>query len=116
MKFYEDLMICDLAEYYNVFNWRELPIQTVAILVYGLSDDSRVKKAITKQDVSLEQNLLMKMTDQLSILLWQNTKDGHKNRNKPVLLQDLLINKEKEIKGYSTKEEFELAKLNIICG
>lgn len=35
-------MICDLAETYRIYDYRSLPVKYLAILVSGLSEDSRV--------------------------------------------------------------------------
>jgi len=42
----EDALICDLAETYHIFNYRELPPSLAATLSVGLKDDSRIKKEV----------------------------------------------------------------------
>ena len=105
-------MICDLAETYHVLNWRALPVPLVATLVFGLSQNSRVKMAIAKEEFTLEQLLLMKMTDQLSLLLWAQTKDGQKGRNKPALL--LSKKEQSKIESFPSIENYEKARKEFI--
>lgn len=49
-------MICDLAEYYHIYDYKQLPVETLAILVYGLRDNSRIKMIIAESNITLEQN------------------------------------------------------------
>lgn len=39
----EDALICDLAETYQIYDYRQLPAYQVAVFSYGLRDDSRIK-------------------------------------------------------------------------
>ena len=38
----EDALICDLAETYQIYDYRRLPVQTVAVFSLGLRDNSRI--------------------------------------------------------------------------
>ena len=38
-------MICDLAETYHIFNYRQLPVEMVAVFVWGLPEKARVDGA-----------------------------------------------------------------------
>jgi len=76
-------MICDLAETYHILDYKGLPPSLVATLVVGLNNDSRVKRKLSKNNITLEQSLLALIVDGVITLVWQNTKDGAKNRNHP---------------------------------
>ncbi len=76
IRFDEDALICDLAETYQIYDYRQLPLQMVAVFSYGLRDDSRIKMSISKQSVPLETMLLAGLSDRLSLLLWTKTKDA----------------------------------------
>ena len=107
----EDDLICDLAETYHIFNWRELPPSLVATLSVGLSNDSRIKRKIGKQTVSLRDLLLALLIDGVNTLIWQNTKDGAKNRNKPESLFKKFTEQNKpreELEVFNSQEAFEL--------
>ena len=102
-------MICDLAETYHVFNYRELPVKLLATLVSGLRADSRVKMAINGTNVPTT-TLIMAMTyDRINQWVWMNTKDGRRNKNKPASLAEALMAKPKEKthEVFDSGEEFD---------
>lgn len=92
----EDALICDLAETYRIYDYRQLPLLQVAVLAYGLRDDSRIKKIISNQAVSLDTLLFASMVDRLSLSLWLQTKDGQKGVNRPKSIVDQLTKQDKE--------------------
>lgn len=79
----EDALICDLAETYHIYDYRRLPVQTVAVFSLGLRENSRIKMKLSGSKISLEQSLLASIADRLGILIWQKTKDGSKGNNVP---------------------------------
>lgn len=58
------------------------------------------------------------MVDSLTWLVWSKTVDGERNRNHPRSVLEMLINPktEKECKGFSSVDEFERAREQIIRG
>lgn len=99
-------MICDLAETYHIYNYKECQPLLVGTLVWGLRDDSRVKMFLSGQKQPLDRILMARMVDELSFLSWANSKDGQKNRNRPKsVLQSLLGIEKKE--EYATFEDFD---------
>lgn len=98
---YEDQMVCDLAETYHILNWRALSPSLVATLVFGLSPTSRVMRSLSGQKQSDEILLLASIADRLSILVWQNTEDGHKGKRPPKSIVEELT-KEKSARAYKT--------------
>lgn len=92
----EDALICDLAETYHVYDYKQLPAQTVAVFAYGLKDDSRIKQLLSDQVAPVDRVLLAGIVDRLSMLLWIQSKDGQKGVNRPVSLTDFFVKKEKE--------------------
>ena len=107
----EDALICDLAETYRIYDYRQLPLLQVAVFAYGLRDDSRIKKIISNQVVSLDTLLFASMVDRLSLSLWLQTTDGQKGTNRPNSIVDYLTKKdEKDEKDYlvfKSGEDFE---------
>lgn len=107
----EDALICDLAETYRIYDYRQLPLIQVAVFAYGLRDDSRIKKIISNQVVSLDTLLFASMVDRLSLSLWLQTTDGQKGTNRPNSIVDHLTKKEeKDEKDYlvfKSGEDFE---------
>lgn len=92
----EDALVCDLAETYQIYDYKQLPLNEVAVFAYGLRDDSRIKQIMSDQIVSLEITLLANIVDRLSISLWLQTKDGQKGVNRPPSIAELLTKNHKE--------------------
>lgn len=111
----EDELICDFAETYHILNYRELPSDLAATLCMGLRDDSRVKMKIAGIKITLEQTLLARMTDELAFQSWAKTKDGQKNRNRPVsVLKTILEDKKDEVESFMSPEDFDTT-WEMIC-
>lgn len=79
----EDALICDLAETYNIYDYRALPPYTVGVLSCGLRDTARIKQKMSGQTVGTDRMIAASILDRLSILVWQNTEDGHNGVNMP---------------------------------
>ncbi len=79
----KDALVCDLAETYHVLDYRSLPARLVATLTAGLSDNSRTKKKLSGAQCSVETMLLALIADKLSYLVWFQTEDAIKNKNRP---------------------------------
>jgi|SRR5699024_5789040 len=94
----EDALICDLAETYQIYDYRQLPASKVAVFASGLRDDSRIKMKLINQTVSLENLLLAGISDSLNELMWSKTKDGQKGINKPDSMVAILTNKKQDKK------------------
>ncbi|CIZ45123.1 DUF5361 domain-containing protein [Streptococcus pneumoniae] len=92
----EDALICDLAETYQIYDYKQLPLNQVAVFAYGLRDDSRIKQMMSDQIVPLETTLLASIVDRLSLSLWLKTKDGQKGVNRPASIAELLKKNNKE--------------------
>lgn len=105
----EDELICDLAETYKIYNYRELPPSLVATLCCGLRDDSRIKMKIAGQMLTVEQTLICFAVDLLQYNLWLKTKDGAKGRNRPESILKKLSEKpqKEELDKFATEEDFE---------
>lgn len=92
----EDALVCDLAETYQIYDYKQLPLNQVAVLAYGLRDDSRIKQIMSNQIVPLETTLLASIVDRLSLSLWLQTKDGQKGVNRPTSIAEMLTKNHKE--------------------
>ena len=86
----EESLICDFAETYSIYNYKSLPLKLVATLASGLSGDSRIKRKLSGLNHSIDTLLLACIVDRLSLLLWRDTKDASKGKNKPESLYELL--------------------------
>lgn len=112
----EDALICDLAEVYHIYDYRQLPAYQVAVFSYGLREDSRIKLVMSGQRVSFDTLLQASILDRLSLLTWFKTKDGQKGNNRPVSITEKLTAIEKESKEmvFISGEEFEKARAKIL--
>lgn len=114
IKFDENALICDLAETYQIYNYRQLPPSTVAIFAIGLRDNSRIKIKLSGSKVSPEILLLAGIVDRLSLILWTKTKDAEKGWNRPKSILDELYNKESEVSAFTSGKEFEAERNRLI--
>ena len=105
----ESALICDMAETYNIYDYKALPCRLVATLAVGLRDNSRIKMELSGQSVSLQTMLLAAIADRLSLLVWSKTSDAEKGINKPKMIVDCLDgNTTAELSdGFNSPEEFE---------
>ncbi|HZK44367.1 MAG TPA: DUF5361 domain-containing protein [Syntrophomonadaceae bacterium] len=116
IKIGEKELICDLAETYQIYNYRKLPPATVAVFCIGLRDDSRIKMKLSGSKVSPNILLLSGIIDRLNLLLWTKTKDAEKGLNKPKPILEHLYEKESEVSSFTSGKEFEEERQRIIEG
>lgn len=119
IKVDEDALICDLAETYHIYDYRQLPVKLVAVFAFGLKDDSRIKMKMNGQSAPLETLLLARMTDNLNTLVWFKTKDGQRGKNRPPSMVDILNNKIEEkskndVVVFNSGEDFEERRRKLI--
>ena len=108
MRLDEDALICDLAETYQVLDYRSLPVRLVATLSAGLRDDARIKLRAADSSVGLDTIILAAIADNLTMLRAGMDK---KNKGKPFLFSEALRGEKKKqkVRGFRTAEEFEAA-------
>jgi hypothetical protein len=115
----EDSLICDLAETYHIFNYREYPVSLIATLANGLRKDSRIKQKLSGQDVTMDSLLNACILDELRFISWSKTKDASKNKNRPKSVAKSLLGldkkKDKTHITFSTCEEFEKARRELLA-
>lgn len=112
-------LICDLAETYGIYDMGQLPVHTVAVLASGLRDNSRIKMKLTGAKASNEILLLAQAVDMLNIIVWRDTRDGRKGRNRPEsILRRILTGTDgkEHHKGlkFASGEAFETARAELI--
>lgn len=107
----KDAVICDLAETYKIYDYKELPCSKVALFAVGLRENSRIKTMMSNMKYSLDTTMLAAVLDRLSVLVWFNTEDGRKGINRPAMITDkLYISDKKEdsdIVAFDTPAEYE---------
>ena len=114
----EDSLVCDLAETYNILDYRALSPSLVGVLACGLRDDSRIKMKMSGQTVKTETMLSASILDRLSILVWHNTEDGQNGINPPhSILNDLLGHKvERDNMSFDSGADFDAYRESLING
>jgi hypothetical protein len=114
---YEDEYICDMAQYYHVYDYQSLPIETVITLSAGLPLESRVMRKMSKQNATTTELLLAMICDDLNAYLWSMTKDAKHGKNRPKsLVEELsgLDNKKEKNKGFASSNAYEEARARIL--
>lgn len=110
LKTDEDSFICDLAEYYHIYDYKQFPATYISTLAQGLPDKSRIKLKLSNSKVALKDILLASCADALNVLVWMKTKDAQHGWNKPKsIVQAFFDDEEKETVGFDSGEEFEKA-------
>ena len=66
----EEALICDLAETYQIFDYRSLPVRTAATLSAGLREHSRIKTKLRGEKAIEPEDLLVQVIDMLAGILW----------------------------------------------
>jgi len=112
----EGALICDFAETYHVFDWRGLPVRLAATLAMGLGPKSRIMKKLSGCDADIDTLLLATISDALRVMIWQNTEDGHRGRNKPTLVSEIIAGNKPEDVGFATAAEFDAWRAGLIGG
>ena len=103
-----DALICDLAETYQIYDYRSLPVKLVATLSAGLRENSRIKLKAVGSPVDLDTIILATLSDNLTMLRASMDK---KNRGKPFLFTEAISGerRKQKVKGFRTAEAFEAA-------
>lgn len=102
-----DALLCDLAEVYHIYDFRALPVLTLAALSVGLRPDSRIKMKMAGLTYISPIILLTACADQLALLRYSMT--AKKHDKPPELYTDTLLKAEDAARGGDI-EGFERAK------
>lgn len=114
----ESALECDFAETYHIYDYRELPLDRVALFAVGLREDSRIKMKMNGLKCPYNTLFLARCSDALSMLVWFQSKDGAEGINRPELLTNKLIGleEEREYVVFDSPDDFEQARRKIIKG
>lgn len=98
-----------MAQTYGIFDYKEHKPSLIATLVLGLGSDSRIVKAYSNDNYTINDWYNANIIDNLSTILW--CLKGGKAEDRPVYLTELMrgIRKESDIKGFDSAEEFDRA-------
>src|SRR5699024_9079565 len=101
IKVDEDALICDLAETYQIYDYKQLPPTMVAVFSCGMREESRIKMKIKGHKVPTDTLLLAGRSDRVNTLVWFQTKDGQAGKNRPPSLADMLLGKDESQRDVS---------------
>ena len=112
----EGALICDFAETYHIYDYQAIPCRLAATLAAGLHPGSRSMMALSGSKVPTDLLLLATAVDRLGWLVWSQTKDGQKGRNRPESFVSILRgdNQKEQLETYSSGAAFEVARAALI--
>ena len=113
----EEALICDLAETYQIFDYKRLPPLVVAVFSLGLGENSRIKMAINNQQVPINTLILASIFDKINLLVWAKTKDAQHGNKQPKSLAAMMTGQAltpKKQLSFSSGEEFERARNKLL--
>ena len=104
----ENALICDLAETYQIYDYRSLPVFTVAALSAGLRDNSRIRTLMRGGELVSQEYILAFIYDMLAQVF------GGKEAASLVEVLDGTAQRrkksEKKAKSYDSPEAYERAR------
>lgn len=117
----EDAVICDFLQYYQVMDYRALPLGKAAILACGLPADSRIMKALAGSKYTNSEIYQMMITDELRFISYMYRKIHFTGKHTPPerLIERLVTGKrtgDSDTEVFDTPEAFEAARNKIIKG
>lgn len=114
MARHKNAFICDLAETYQIYDWRQIPIRTLGILAAGLRYNSRVVLEESGEDYPLDTLILASIADTTRYLLY--SLGAKKGDPLPPSIVESLRNEpeEKEEQTYLTGDDFQAAREAIL--
>ena len=110
----ENALICDMAETYHIYDYKQLRPMLAAILAVGLPDDSRIKRKLSGQKHTTQTVLLACIADSLRFIAWTKTKDAQKNVNRPKSILEELTAEPEQYASFDSIEAYEAARKRIM--
>ena len=101
----EDLLICDFAETYHIYDYKQLPVVYAAILAVGLRDNSRIKMRIAEAKGTFEEKLLSMIYDTVNVIKYYHTQDAAEGKNPPEMITPKLFDKNYKDKNEKKPED-----------
>lgn len=102
----EDALICDFAETYHVYDYRQLKPSYAATLAAGLREGSRIRTVLGGIPTPLPLYLQMAELDALNLIAWLNSSDGADGKNRPKSLLKAFTDDGSTVQGFDSGEDF----------
>lgn len=113
-----DALICDLAEYYHIYDYRTFKASYIAILAKGLPDCSRIKLKLQDREVSMDRLLWASIADACQFIAWSKTESAQNGMNPPKSIVKAFLGETEQsnsdVMAFSSPEEFEKARAQLI--
>lgn len=101
----KELLLCDLAETYNIYDFKQLPLTKIADFSVGLRDNSRIKQKVNGISTDSETLLLAAIADRLGLIIAALTgQDPGGSITKSIL--GISDKKASNVKAYDSAEDF----------
>lgn len=112
----EDALVCDLAETYNIYNYKGLSLLKAATFSCGLRYDSRIKLKVADAKVSNDTLMIASILDQVNFIAWSKTDDATRGYGRPKRVVDVLMGKEeiRENESFVDADEFERMRRSLL--
>lgn len=113
----ENALICDMAETYQVYDYRRVPGRLLGILAAGLGPNTRIKQKINGVRGTITEVLLAQIVDGVNWLVWSKTKDAERGKNKPKsVASEFFVSEDKKKTKGMTIEDFEKIREKVTGG
>lgn len=113
----KNAVICDLAETYNIYDYKRVPGRLLGILVAGLGDNTRIGKKINGVKGTVTEVLLAQILDGVRFLCWAQTEDGRKGKHRPKsVASEFFVSEDKNKAKTMTIDDFEKIREKNIGG
>ena len=113
----KNAVICDLAETYQIYDYRRVPGRLLGILVAGLGADTRIGRKINGVRGDVADVLLAQILDGVRFLCWAQTQDGRKGRHRPQsIASDFFVSEDKKKPKKISIEEFYKMRQKVATG
>lgn len=113
----KNALICDLAETYNIYDYKRVPGRLLGILVAGLGENTRIGKRINGVRGTVSEVLLAQILDGIRFLCWAKTEDGQKGKHRPKsVASEFFVSEDKEKTKAVSIDDFEKIREKIIGG
>nr|DAF99592.1 MAG TPA: protein of unknown function (DUF5361) [Siphoviridae sp. ctkKt3] len=101
----EALLMCDLAETYGIYDYRQLSLRNAAAFSAGLRENSRIRQKMEGAPAESTTILLASIADRLGLIL-----ASLRGTDAPESIIDCIFGscekKERPVRAYDTPEEF----------
>lgn len=118
MADHESAIVCDLAQFYHIYNLEDFEVGYIATLVCGLPSESRVMRELSGMKFSLDTMLNAITADYISDLIYVEIKKSTKKAvQRPKSLLEIIRDGTEDTakqQTFNSVEEFEEARRRII--